>query len=211
MNALKWLGVAAMVVVANTSARAEDDKVDYAKLIVGKWEVTKADEASVPVGTLIEFTKDGKLKATIKKGDADENVEGTYKVVKNTFEVTLKMGDEEQDADDHHHQDQRQGDGDQGQGRQGRGTEEEEVTPPLTNSRRAPTSGARRVLLPHPRLRLDAEKVNTSCSLRELLSEERIAVVRLRHRNDKLERLFPSPDGRNGGGDAGRPVRPSTR
>jgi len=89
MNALKWLGVAVVVVVASANARAEDDKVDYAKLIVGKWEVTKSDEASVPAGTLIEFTKDGKLKATVKKGGEDENVEGTYKVVKNTFEVTL--------------------------------------------------------------------------------------------------------------------------
>jgi len=89
MNALKWLGVAAMVVVVSASARSEDDKTDYAKLIVGKWEVTKSDEGSVPAGALIEFTKDGKLKATIKKGGEEENVEGTYKVVKNTFEVTI--------------------------------------------------------------------------------------------------------------------------
>ena len=95
MNALKWLGVAAVVVVLNANARAEDDKVDYAKLIVGKWEVSKADDGTVPPGTLIEFTKDGKLKASFKKGDVDSTIEGTYKVVKNTFELTMKMGDEE--------------------------------------------------------------------------------------------------------------------
>ena len=90
MNALKWLGVAAVVVVIQRQRPApRTSKVDYAKLIVGKWEVTKSDEASVPIGTLIEFTKDGKLKATIKKDGEEENVEGTYKVVKNTFEVTL--------------------------------------------------------------------------------------------------------------------------
>ena len=78
----------------SASARAEDDKVDYAKLIVGKWEVTKADEGTVQPGTLIEFTKDGKLKVTAK-GDAEVMFEGTYKVVKNTFEMSLKVGDEQ--------------------------------------------------------------------------------------------------------------------
>ena len=95
MNALKWLGVAAVVVVLGANARAEDDKVEYAKLIVGKWEVSKADEGTVPPGAIIEFTKDGKLKAMFKKGDEDTTIEGTYKVVKNTFEMTMKMGDEE--------------------------------------------------------------------------------------------------------------------
>jgi uncharacterized protein (TIGR03066 family) len=95
MNALKWLGVAAVVVVLSASARAEDDKVDYAKLIVGKWEVSKAVEGGAPVGSLIEFTKDGKLKASIKTGDEPLMLEGTYKVVKDTFVMTLKMGDEE--------------------------------------------------------------------------------------------------------------------
>ena len=41
MNVLKLLGLGALLVVLGT-ARA-DDKVDYAKLIVGKWEVAKAD------------------------------------------------------------------------------------------------------------------------------------------------------------------------
>jgi uncharacterized protein (TIGR03066 family) len=95
MNALKWLGVAAVVVVLNASGRAEDDKVDYAKLIVGKWEVSKADEGTVPPGAVIEFTKDGKMKATLAKGGEDVTLEGTYKVVKDTFEMTMKVGDEE--------------------------------------------------------------------------------------------------------------------
>lgn len=95
MNALKWLGVAAVVVLLNASARAEDEKVDYAKLIVGKWEVSKADEGTVPPGAVIEFTKDGKMKATLKKGGDDVTLEGTYKVVKDTFEMTMKVGDQE--------------------------------------------------------------------------------------------------------------------
>ena len=95
MNALKWLGMAAVVVLFNTSARA-DDKVDYAKMLIGKWEVSKADEGTVPAGSIIEFTKDGKMKASFKKGEEDVMVEGTYKVVKDTFLMTMKMGEKEQ-------------------------------------------------------------------------------------------------------------------
>ena len=93
MNALKLLGMAAVVALAG-SARAED-KPDYAKLIVGKWEVTKAEKDTVPEGTLIEFTKDGKMKIAAKKGDEDLKIEGTYKVEKDTFTMTLKVGDQE--------------------------------------------------------------------------------------------------------------------
>lgn len=94
MNAMKWLGVAAMFSLLNAGARAED-KVDYAKMLVGKWEVSKADDGGVPVGALIEFTKDGKMKATLKKDDNDVTLEGTYKVEKNTFIMTMKVGDME--------------------------------------------------------------------------------------------------------------------
>jgi len=91
---MKWLIAAVAVIVLNSGVRAED-KVDYKKLIVGKWEVSKADDGTVPVGTAIEFTKDGKMMVAGKKGDSDLKLEGTYKVVKNTFEMTLKLGDME--------------------------------------------------------------------------------------------------------------------
>ncbi|HJZ55504.1 MAG TPA: TIGR03066 family protein [Gemmataceae bacterium] len=94
MNAIKWLGVVAIVSLAGAGTRA-DDKVDYAKLLVGKWEVTKADPGTVPEGTLVEFTKDGKMKITAKKDGKDTMIEGTYKVEKNTFTMTVKIGDEE--------------------------------------------------------------------------------------------------------------------
>jgi uncharacterized protein (TIGR03066 family) len=93
MNALKCLGVAVVVLVLNSTARA--DEKDYPKLIVGMWVVTKAAEGTVPEGTLIEFSKDGKMKVSAKKGDDDFKLEGTYKVVKDSFEFTLKLGDME--------------------------------------------------------------------------------------------------------------------
>ena len=95
MNAFKWLGVAAVVVVLSTTARAQDE-TDHAKLLIGKWEVTKADEGTVPVGAVIEFTRDAKVKITVKKGDDLETQEGAYKVEKDTLTVTMKKDGEEQ-------------------------------------------------------------------------------------------------------------------
>jgi uncharacterized protein (TIGR03066 family) len=94
MNALKLLAVGAIVCVMSAGARAEE-KIDYAKMLVGKWEVTKADPETVPPGTIVEFTKDGKFKVGGKKDDVEMNLEGTYTVEKNTFTFTLKIGDEE--------------------------------------------------------------------------------------------------------------------
>jgi uncharacterized protein (TIGR03066 family) len=93
MKALTWLGMAAAVLVLGAAARAQDK--DYAKMVVGKWEVSKADEGTVPVGTQIEFTKDGKMKVAGKKDDADLKLEGTYKVVKDKLTFTMKLGDAE--------------------------------------------------------------------------------------------------------------------
>jgi uncharacterized protein (TIGR03066 family) len=94
MNALRLVAVGAAVCLLAGGARAEE-KVDYAKMIVGKWEVVKGDEGTVPAGMLIEFTKDGKVKLTGKKGGEDLNIEGTYKVEGDKFTVTMKQGDDE--------------------------------------------------------------------------------------------------------------------
>jgi uncharacterized protein (TIGR03066 family) len=72
------------------------DEPDHAKLLIGRWEVTKADEGTVPVGTLIEFTKDGKVKLSVKKDESLEVTEGAYKIEKDTLTVTVKKDGEEQ-------------------------------------------------------------------------------------------------------------------
>src|SRR5438874_12073503 len=94
MNALRLVAVGAVVCLLAGGARAEE-KVDYAKMIVGNWEVTKADEGTVPPHTMIEFTKDGKVKVTGKKGGEELNIEGTYKVEGDKFTVTMTQGDDE--------------------------------------------------------------------------------------------------------------------
>jgi uncharacterized protein (TIGR03066 family) len=94
MSALRLLAVGCVVGLVGTGAFA-DDKPDYAKLIVGKWEVSKADEGTAPPGAVIEFTRDGKAKVTYKKDDADTTIEGTYKIEGDAFVLTHKRGEEE--------------------------------------------------------------------------------------------------------------------
>ena len=94
MNALRWLGVVAVLILNDPTVRAED-KDDTAKLLIGKWEVTKAEEGTVPVGSLFEFTKDGKIKASFKKEGEEMKLEGTYKLVGDTLTVTMKEGEEQ--------------------------------------------------------------------------------------------------------------------
>jgi uncharacterized protein (TIGR03066 family) len=94
MNTLRLLAIGLIACVLGTAARAED-KVDYKKLIVGKWEITKADDGTVPVGTIVEFTKDGKFMVTGKKDDVDIKLEGTYTMDGNKFTFKVKMGEDE--------------------------------------------------------------------------------------------------------------------
>ena len=101
MNMLRLLAVGIVVGLLSASARAEekkeDKKIDYAKMIVGKWEAIKAGEGTIPVGTVVEFTKDGKLKIAGKKDDVEIALEGTYKVEGNKFTFKMKIGDEEKE------------------------------------------------------------------------------------------------------------------
>jgi uncharacterized protein (TIGR03066 family) len=94
MYALRLLvaGVAMLVLTAGASA---DDKKDTAKLIVGKWEVTKSFDQGPPVGAAVEFTKDGKFKAIIKADEKEVVREGTYKVDGDKVELVIKAGDKE--------------------------------------------------------------------------------------------------------------------
>jgi len=88
MNALKLLAAGTVLVALGAAPRGED-KNDFAKLLIGKWEVTKADPGTVPTGSFMEFTKDGKFLVTAKKGDEEANLEGSYTVDKNTFTFML--------------------------------------------------------------------------------------------------------------------------
>lgn len=94
MSISKVLAFGAVLCLFVGLGRAAED-VDYAKLIVGKWEVSKADPGTVPTGSVVEFAKDGKMKVQHKKGGEEVTIEGTYKLEKNTLTMKLKVGDEE--------------------------------------------------------------------------------------------------------------------
>ncbi len=96
MKLLKYLSVAAVVCLIGSTGRPED-KPDYAKLIIGKWEVAKADPGTAPVGSIIEFLKDGKIKGSLKIGDKTDTFEGMYTL--DGDKLKLKVDDDkEKDA-----------------------------------------------------------------------------------------------------------------
>ena len=67
-----FLGLALIV-----SSSAHAGKDDAKSLIVGQWEVLKSDEA--PAGSLVRFSKDGKLKM-IPKGTDKKVIEASYSI-----------------------------------------------------------------------------------------------------------------------------------
>ena len=85
MSAFKLLAAVGVVCLLAPAARA--DEKDYPKLIVGKWEVIKAEEG-VPPGAILEFTKDGKIMMTGKKDGEEVSREATYKLDGKKLTVT---------------------------------------------------------------------------------------------------------------------------
>ncbi len=89
----------ATLFLACLSVHAEDKKpdVDKAKLL-GTWEAVKGSE-TVPLGSTLEFTKDGKLKLVIKDGDNTAKIDGTFEVKADSFKATLKIdGDDKSEV-----------------------------------------------------------------------------------------------------------------
>jgi uncharacterized protein (TIGR03066 family) len=103
MRILSMAAGALVVLACTTFAAAADNK----KLLVGKWEVVKADEGTLPVGSVVEFMADGKLKIKIKaviaaKKDGKETkkddiitVDGTYTVDGDSFTYKAAVGKDE--------------------------------------------------------------------------------------------------------------------
>src|SRR5262245_49962751 len=95
MNAIRLFAVGAVVCLLGTTGGADEKKADNAKLIVGKWKITKAREGGPPEGTQIEFTKDGKISITVEVNGEKRMLEGTYKVDGDKFTITRSQNGEE--------------------------------------------------------------------------------------------------------------------
>jgi uncharacterized protein (TIGR03066 family) len=92
---VRSLIVLALVTSAGLAADdKKDDKKsdDYAKLIVGKWEITKAG-GGAPAGTTIDFAKDKKVVMVLKVENDKVTVNGTYAVEKDKLTVKFKAGE----------------------------------------------------------------------------------------------------------------------
>jgi uncharacterized protein (TIGR03066 family) len=97
MNTLRLLlaGVMAVTLTAGTQAEKKEEKKDTAKLLGGTWEVVKAAPGTLPVGSIMEFGKEGKLKLSVKAEGKEHQLDATYKVDGNKIALTVSLGDEE--------------------------------------------------------------------------------------------------------------------
>jgi uncharacterized protein (TIGR03066 family) len=94
MRAWRLLVVGLLVAGLGTGLKAEEKKAEGIKeKLVGTWEVTRADEGTVPVGSTVVVTKDGKVKLTVKVDNQEEIHEGTYKVGDKQVTFLRKEGD----------------------------------------------------------------------------------------------------------------------
>jgi uncharacterized protein (TIGR03066 family) len=96
MNALRLMAAGFLMVGLVAGVRAEEKKADANKeKIVGTWEVVKSEEPPPPVGAVVEFAKDGKLKVMHKQDDKEVTIEGTYTVEGDKISVLIKRDDQE--------------------------------------------------------------------------------------------------------------------
>jgi len=91
MKTVSALVLGVLVIGFAGTAKAQDDN---AKKIVGTWVLDKSS-GDLPVGSTVEFTKDGKLSASVKIDTMEVKIAGTYKIDKDKLSVKLKAGDME--------------------------------------------------------------------------------------------------------------------
>lgn len=65
----------------NPAPGADDNK----ELLVGLWEIAFSDAKDVPAGTRLEFTKDGKVKMTLKAAGKEVAADDVYKIDKDVL------------------------------------------------------------------------------------------------------------------------------
>jgi uncharacterized protein (TIGR03066 family) len=95
MNALRLMAAGFLMIGIVAGVRAEGKGGISKDKVVGTWEVVKSEEPPPPVGAVVEFGKDGKLKVTHKQDDKDVTLAGTYTVDGDKINVVIKMEDKE--------------------------------------------------------------------------------------------------------------------
>jgi uncharacterized protein (TIGR03066 family) len=77
-------------------ASAAGVKADDTPKLLGKWEVTKSG-GDTPVGTIVEFSKDGKMTANVSLDGKDLKLTGTYKLDGKKLKVNLTLNEQKVD------------------------------------------------------------------------------------------------------------------
>lgn len=95
---MKTFVASVMTLVLVAGFASAETKIDAAK-IVGKWTVAKT-EGDVPKGTVVEFTKDGKLSVSIEENGKKLTIGGTYKIVGDKLKVKVVINDKELPEDE---------------------------------------------------------------------------------------------------------------
>src|SRR5689334_24666235 len=96
MNALRLMVTGLVMIGLGAGLSAEEKKANGNKeKLVGAWEVIKADEGALPVGSVVELSKDGKASVTAKREGKESTAQGTYAVEGDKLTVTLKHGEKE--------------------------------------------------------------------------------------------------------------------
>lgn len=96
MNASRLLAAGILACVLAASARTDDKREhpNQGKLLVGKWDVTRSgDRRGLPVGSTIEFGKDGKMQITLRDEAQiiEETTRATYELKGDKIEYLLKL------------------------------------------------------------------------------------------------------------------------
>jgi uncharacterized protein (TIGR03066 family) len=91
---MRWSRFAAAGFLVLALTLAGTAGTDNAKKILGRWEATKSYEKGPPVGMLVTFLKDGKVKLQAKIMDKDLKAEGTYKVKGKKLITKIEFGGE---------------------------------------------------------------------------------------------------------------------
>jgi uncharacterized protein (TIGR03066 family) len=95
MNILRLIGAGVIVCVLGVEIKA-DDQERNSKLVVGQWKVVKATPGTFPIGTVIDLSKDHKIKVAAKRDDKTVIHEGTYKVEGAKIIITVTVEGKEQ-------------------------------------------------------------------------------------------------------------------
>ena len=93
MNVLRLVGTIACVLAVGIGAA---DETGNAKMVIGKWKVVKATPGTFPLGTVLDLSKDAKVKVVGKRDGKEFIHAGTYEVDGATIIITVKVAGEEQ-------------------------------------------------------------------------------------------------------------------